>query len=142
MALARSLTSRTEKGKAYRAVSAETLAVLGALLWPFHNAKSGLCFPSDEAIAEAAGCARSTVAEALKALEEAGVLTWVHRIRRIREGGRDLFRRPTDWRVLRTSNGYRFRDRKGRGPDGRAQRPESGGFSTKSDLRTQTWNRP
>jgi hypothetical protein len=26
----------------------------------FHNAKSGLCFPSYETIAEAAGCARST----------------------------------------------------------------------------------
>jgi hypothetical protein len=42
---------------------------LEALLWGFHNAKSGLCFPSYERIAEAAGCARSTVAEALKALE-------------------------------------------------------------------------
>ena len=35
-------------------------------LWAFHNAKSGLCFPSYERIAEAAGCARSTVAEALQ----------------------------------------------------------------------------
>ena len=31
-----------------------------------------------ELIAEAAHCARSTVAEALKALENAGVLSWVH----------------------------------------------------------------
>jgi hypothetical protein len=29
-------------------------------LWGFHNAKSGLCFPSYERIAEAAGSARST----------------------------------------------------------------------------------
>jgi len=49
----------------------------GVLLWAFHNARSGLCFPSYEAIAEAAGCARSTVAEAIKALEDAGInLTW------------------------------------------------------------------
>ena len=30
-----------------------------------------------EKIAEAAGCARSTVAEALKALEDAGIISWV-----------------------------------------------------------------
>ena len=40
--------------------------MLEALLWGFHNAKNGLCFPSYEKIAEAAGCARSTVAEAIK----------------------------------------------------------------------------
>ena len=69
---ARCLARRTEKGKAYGAVTAKALAVLEALLWGFHNACSGLCFPSYEKIAEAAGCARSTVAEALKALEDAG----------------------------------------------------------------------
>ncbi|MBV9377079.1 MAG: helix-turn-helix domain-containing protein [Alphaproteobacteria bacterium] len=46
-----------------------------ALLWGFHNSKSGCCFPSYEAIAAKAECARSTVADALKALEWAGVLT-------------------------------------------------------------------
>jgi DNA-binding FadR family transcriptional regulator len=54
--------------------------VLGALLWAFHNTRSGICFPSYERIAERAGCARSTVAEAIKALEWAGVLTWQNRI--------------------------------------------------------------
>jgi Helix-turn-helix domain len=49
--------------------------VLVALLWSFHNSRDGRCFPSYEAIAERAGCARSTVAEALKALEWAGVLS-------------------------------------------------------------------
>ena len=39
----------------------------------FHNARTGCCFPSYEAIAAKAECARSTVAEALKALEWAGV---------------------------------------------------------------------
>jgi len=62
MHLARCLSRKTEKGKAYGELTAKALAVLEALLWSFHNAKSGLCFPSYERIAEAAGCARSTVA--------------------------------------------------------------------------------
>ena len=82
-------------------VTAKALAVLEALLWGFHNAKSGLCFPSYERIAEAAGCARSTVAEALKALEEAGVLSWVQRIKRVREPCPDLLGdNGWRWRVL------------------------------------------
>ncbi len=87
------------------------LDVLGALLWGFHNSRTGCCFPSYEAIAAKAECARSTVAEALKALEFAGVLTWQHRITRIRERCRDLFGREA-WRrrVIRTSNAYTFRD--------------------------------
>ena len=64
--------------------------MLEALLWAFHNAKSGLRFPSYEAIAEAAGCARSTVAEAIKAFEDAGILSWVQRIKRVREACPDL----------------------------------------------------
>jgi len=43
---ARCLSRRTEKGRAYGVVTAKALAVLEALLWGFHNAKSGLCFPS------------------------------------------------------------------------------------------------
>ena len=57
MPLARALSLRTEKGKAYGAVTAKALAVLEALLWGFHNARSGLCFPSYEKIADRAGCA-------------------------------------------------------------------------------------
>ena len=48
MTLARALTRRTEKGKAYGAITAKFLDVLEALLWGFHNAQSGLCFPSYE----------------------------------------------------------------------------------------------
>ena len=73
---ARALSRRTAKGKAYGPITAKALAVLEALLWGFHNARSGLCFPSYETIAAKAGCARSTVAEAIKALEEAGILSW------------------------------------------------------------------
>jgi Helix-turn-helix domain len=77
----------------------------------FDNDRSGLCFPSYERIAEAAGCARSTVAEALKALEDAGILSWVQRIKRVRERCSDLLgANGWRWRVLRTSNAYNFRD--------------------------------
>jgi Helix-turn-helix domain len=118
---ARCLARRTEKGKAYGQVTAKALAVLEALLWAFHNAKSGLCFPSYETIAGAAHCARSTVAEALKALEEAGILTWVQRIKRIRESCPDLLGEGGwRWRVLRTSNAYAFSD-----PSPAADRPNS-----------------
>jgi Helix-turn-helix domain len=113
MHLARALSRRTEKGKAYGAVTAKALAVLEALLWGFHNARSGLCFPSYEKIAESAGCARSTVAECIKALEDAGILSWVNRLVRVRERCEDLF---GHWgsrvRVIRTSNGYQFNDPK------------------------------
>jgi hypothetical protein len=107
---ARCLARRTEKGRAYGVITAKALAVLEALLWAFHNAKSGLCFPSYERIAEAAHCARSTVAEALKALEDAGVLSWVQRIKRVREACPDLLGDGWRWRVLRTSNAYAFND--------------------------------
>src|SRR3954454_16655975 len=87
--------------------------VLMALLWSFHNSRDGRCFPGYERIAEQARCARSTVAEALKALEWAGVLTWQHRITRIRERCTDLFGRISwRWRTIRTSNAYLFRDPK------------------------------
>jgi Helix-turn-helix domain len=85
--------------------------VLRALLWSFHNSRDGRCFPGYERIAEQARCARSTVAEALKVLELAGVLTWQHRIVRAVVRQRDLFGRwASRWTVIRTSNAYVFRD--------------------------------
>ncbi len=130
MILARALLRRTEKGKAYGAITAKALAVLEALLWGFHNARSGLCFPSYATIAERAGCARSTVAEAIKALEDAGLLTWVNRIVRIRERCEDLFGHfGSRVRVIRTSNGYQFTDPKG---------VASKGFPSKSDFQSGT----
>jgi hypothetical protein len=106
---ARALTHATEKGRAYGVITAKALAVFQALLWGFHNAKSGLCFPSYERIAEAAHCARSTVYEAIAALEAAELLTWVNRLKRAREAISGL---PgvgaSRVRVLRASNGYAF----------------------------------
>jgi hypothetical protein len=110
---ARCLSRRTEQGRAYGEITAKAVAVLEALLWTFHNARRGLCFPSYERIAEAAHCARSTVAEAIRALEDAGVLSWVNRIKRVREAAPDLFDgHGWRWRVIRTSNAYNFRDPK------------------------------
>ena len=111
MTRARALKQRTEKGKHYGPLTAKCLDVLEVLLWGFHNARSGLCFPSLERIAEKAKCARSTVTEAIKALEDAGLLSWVNRIVRVKDSVIDLF---GHWvprvRVLRTSNAYQFTD--------------------------------
>ena len=107
---ARCLSRRTEKGRAYGRLTAKAVAVLEALLWAFHNAKSGLCFPSYERIAEAAGCARSSISGALHALESCGVLSWVHRLKRVRERRPDLFGEGFRIVPARTSNGYWFND--------------------------------
>ena len=120
-----------QPGQRGGALGRAALDVLGALLWAFHNARSGCCFPSYERIAERAGVARSTVAEALRALEFAGVLTWQNRIARIRERCTDLFGKDGwRWRVIRTSNAYAFRD----------PQPHLAGASSKSDQRTGTQN--
>ncbi len=106
MTLAQALSRKVEKGKAYGPITAKALDVLRALLWGFHNARSGLCFPSIERIAEAAHCCPATVQKALRALEACGVLSWVNRLVRRREHGPEGWR----WRVYRTSNAYRFTD--------------------------------
>jgi len=104
-----------------------TLRVLRALLWRFHSADGGgRCFPSYERIAAVAKCARSSVAVALRELEDAGLLTWVHRIARIRRQEPDLFGRLVSvWQVIRTSNGYRFVDPLDREPGRRSYKSEN-----------------
>ena len=90
---------------------APIMEVFEAMLFGFHNSKSGLCFPSYEAIADKAKCCRDTVYEAIKVLEDANVLTWVNRIWREQVRERDLFGQwATRWRIIRTSNAYVFRD--------------------------------
>ena len=130
-AYARAWSARNRQPRQHRGpITRAFLDVLKALLWGFHNSRSGVCFPSYEAIAAKAECARSTVAEAIKALEWAGVLTWQHRITRILVRERDLFGQWAGrWRVIRTSNAYVFRD------------PKPGlpcGFSCKSENLTGT----
>jgi DNA-binding MarR family transcriptional regulator len=111
MRLAQAMLRPTEPGKHWGKLTGKYVEVLKALLWTFHNANTGLCFPSYESIAAAAGCDRSTVHKAIIALEEAGLLTWVHRLKRVHERVVNLFGEGVHGRrsrVLRTSNGYRF----------------------------------
>jgi len=125
-AYARAWSARNRQPRQHRGpITRAFLDVLETLLWGFHNSRDGRCFPSYETIAAKAECARSTVAEALKALEWAGVLTWQHRITRILVRERDLFGQwAARWQVIRTSNAYVFRDPK----------PQlSGGFPCKSE---------
>jgi hypothetical protein len=112
MAYARAWSARQRRpGQHKGPITRAFLDVLQALLWGFHNSRSGCCFPGYAAIAGRAECARSTVAEALKVLEWAGVLTWQNRIVRALVRQRDLFGRwASRWRVIRTSNAYVFRD--------------------------------
>jgi hypothetical protein len=112
MAFAKAWNARHRQPGQHRGpLTRATVEVLEALLWGFHNAHTGACFPSYEAIAAKAECCRDTVYEAIRALELAGVLTWVNRIVRERVRERDLFGQwVSRWRVLRTSNAYAFRD--------------------------------
>ena len=136
MTLARALMRRTEKGRAYGVITAKAYAVLERLLWGFHNAKSGLCFPGYARIAEAAGCAPSTVGEAIHMLERAGLLTWVNRLARIK-----VYDSVIGWRkrVIRTSNAYNFADPgASTAPAAGQSRPVRPRISCKTDLPSET----
>jgi len=104
-----------------------SLRVLRTLLWRFHGADGGgRCFPSYERIAAAAKCHRDSVCVALKALEDAGLLTWVHRLVKVRHRELDLFGHwGSEWQVHRTSNGYRFLDPLDRDPGRRGYKSEN-----------------
>jgi hypothetical protein len=127
MMYVRAYNARMREGRQHTGpVSRAFMDVLRALLYSFHNGRDGRCFPSYERIAEAACCARSTVYEAIRALESAGVLTWVNRLTKIRVLERDLFgRSATRWQVIRTSNSYRFLDPKGGAPAGGSCKSEN-----------------
>ena len=125
MHLARALKHRTEKGKHYGRLTGKFVDVLQALVWLIHDSRSGQCNPAYETIADKAHCARSTVAEALVALEAAGILSWTQRIRRVRERELDLFGRWVwCWRVVRTSNAYLFHDPKPAVAQGKSSKSE------------------
>jgi len=113
MHLARALKHRTEPRKHYGVLTGKFVDVLDAMLWLIHDGKTGQCNPAYATIADKAGCAPSTVGEAIRALEAVGILSWVNRIRRVGTRERDLFGHwTTTWRVLRTSNAYVFHDPK------------------------------
>jgi hypothetical protein len=136
-AYARALTHRTERGKHYGVLTDKFLTVLRVLLWDFHNAGNGRCFPSYETIADHAHCGRTTVYQAINALERAGILSWVNRIARIREWGPDLFGKAQNrWRVIRTSNQYCFVD-----PQPPARPPSSSKFEFQTGTANQDFKK-
>ncbi|MFC7478530.1 helix-turn-helix domain-containing protein [Dankookia sp. GCM10030260] len=121
MVFAAAWTARHKQPGQHRGpITRAFMEVLEALLWGFHNAHTGRCFPSYETIAAKAECSRDTVYEAIKVLERAGILSWAHRLAHIRVREIDLFGQLA-WRkrVIRTSNAYTFRD-----PIGAAAHPE------------------
>jgi hypothetical protein len=130
---ARCLMQATEKGRHYGPITAKTYAVLCALLIGFHNGGTGRCFPSYERIQEVAGCCRQTVAMALAALEEAGLLRVCNRLLRVR--WKDEMALATRARVLRTSNCYVFAGANLVGPA-----PLGSAEPSKSKFQTETGN--
>lgn len=111
------------------------LEVLAALLWGFHNSRDGRCFPSYEAIAARAQCCRDTVYEAIKALELAGIMTWVNRVVRVQFRERDLLgKRVLRTRLIRTSNAYLFHDPMSGGSHPNLQDRSTGGGQKPADL--------
>ena len=122
------------------------LEVLHALLWGFHNSRTGRCFPSYETIAKRAECCRDTVYEAIKALEAAGILTWVNRLVRVPFIEKDLFGKQVPRiRLIRTSNAYVFHDRLPGATISKAQDPgqkNSQKPSNSADLSSKSENPP
>ena len=132
MHLARCLKRRIEERKHYGPLTGKFVDVPHALLWLIHDGRSGQCNPSYETIADKADCIRSTVAAAIAALEQVGILSWVNRIHRIRVREKDLFGQwATNWRVVRTSNAYTYRDPK-TGAPAPCARAANQGISSKS----------
>jgi hypothetical protein len=84
-------------GKKDGIIGQSGLRVLRCLLQQFHNASTGLCFPSYTAIQARSGLCRQAVTDGLHRLELAGVITILRRLRR--EG----------WRLLQDTNSYLFK---------------------------------
>jgi len=76
---------RKTKGKGCRngILGIPAMMVLRCLLMRFHNRKTGVCFPSYDAIQEATGLCRQSIAVALQRLEAAGVLIITRRLIRV-----------------------------------------------------------
>lgn len=86
-------------------ISPHYFVVFEGLLFTFHNAKSGLCFPSYQRIAADLHVGVSTAQRAVAALELLGLLVVVNRLQwqTVDVPGLGRQRRPR-----RTSNGYAF----------------------------------
>jgi DNA-binding transcriptional MocR family regulator len=98
--LAEALDRRTHQPGRHGGVLKRTgLAVLKALIFCFLG-PGGRCDPSLDSLAQMAGCARSTVAEALKRLEAAGLVRRIARWRAVAANGGLV--------VVQLSNAYLF----------------------------------
>jgi len=75
---------RATRGKGCRngLLSRPALDILRTLLLRFAHKKTGVCFPSYDALQEATGYCRQTIATALQKLERAGVVRIVRRLKR------------------------------------------------------------
>ena len=80
--------------------------MLRALLKRFYSHRDGTCFPSYDAIAEAAGCARSTVAAKLRVLEQLGIIETIRR--KVVATFTSKAHRVRFDVAVQTSNSYRF----------------------------------
>ena len=112
MALARVLMRPTESGKHYGEITAKHFAVLAgvAVGLPQRRVRALLSVAMRRSPRRPAVRARPS-REAIKALEKAGLLTWVQRIKRVHERVINLFGEGVHGqrsRIFRTSNGYQF----------------------------------
>jgi Helix-turn-helix domain len=97
---------RVKESAQRKGMTVHTMAVLEVLLFKFHNSATGHCYPSYERIAKEARVGRSTVFKAIKALEAAGVMKWVNRLKwKVIQGQFGPVRVPS-----RSSNAYEFVD--------------------------------
>src|SRR4051794_36177137 len=105
--LAEALDRRTRaKGQHGGILKAKGLDVLRVLLRRFYSYASGTCFPSYDAIAEAAGCCRATVATKLRILEQLGIVETIRR--KAVASFTSRARRVRFDVAVQTSNAYRF----------------------------------
>ena len=76
---------RKSKGKGCRngVLGIPAMMILRCLLMRFHNRKTGLCYPSYDALQATTGLCRQSIAVALDRLERAGVLRITRRMVRI-----------------------------------------------------------
>jgi hypothetical protein len=80
MAQAEALERRTKAPQAQWSARPGRARVLGALMRRFFNTSTGLCCPSYDALQEATGLCRQTIAHALARLERAGIIRIVRRL--------------------------------------------------------------
>lgn len=93
-----------EESRRRGSITRAAVDIMRALLFTFANMADGRCIPSHKRLGEAAGCHERTAGRCLQALEEAGLVGWIHRLRRIKEHVGGVMLR----RVVRTSNSYSF----------------------------------